>query len=200
MNSPESAKPAADVASEPLDPELWIERYGDELYRYAVSRLRSSEAAEEVVQETLVAAWKHADQFSGKGSERGWLMGILRRKLIDFIRQRNRTTSLDDSQGGDPLDELFDQSGNWRPEWRATGVRPLDSLERVEFWRILESCLRGLPTRQADAFVLRELEEQSTDAICKALEVSSSNVWVLLHRARTRLSRCMNVRWYQQER
>lgn len=101
---------------------------------------------------------------------------------------------------GDPLDEMFDEWGNCRPEWRATGVRPLDSLERVEFWRILESCLRGLPTRQADAFVLRELEEQTTEKICKALQVSSSNVWVLLHRARTRLSRCMNVRWLRQER
>jgi len=200
MDSPEPVGPSAEVASESLNPERWIERYGDDLYRYALSRLRSPEAAEEVVQETFVAAWKHVEQYSGTGSERGWLMGILRRKVIDFVRQRNRTTSLDDSEAGDPLDEMFDQRGNWRPEWRSNESRPLDSLERVEFWRILEACLRGLPTRQADAFVLRELEEQSTEEICKALKVSSSNVWVLLHRARTRLSRCMNVRWHQQER
>ena len=182
-----------------LDPTSWVDRFGDDLYRYALSRLRSSEAAEEIVQQTLVSAFEHLDQYAGKGSERGWLLGILKRKVIDFVRQRNRTMSLTDENGEDTLEAFFDAQGNWKPESKSALNHPLDSIERTEFWEILKACLRSLPNRQADAFVLREMEEQSTSDICKLLSISPSNLWVLLHRARLRLSQCLSTRWHQED-
>ena len=183
---------------EALEPNAWVDQYGDYLYRYALSRLRNGEAAEEVVQQSFLAGLQHADQFAGKGSERGWLLGILKRKIIDFIRQRNRTTSLAEDDGGDPSEAIFDGKGNWQPELRSAIRGPLDSLEREEFWRILRGCLETLPARQADVFVLREMDELSTEVICKDLEITASNLWVLLHRARLRLATCLKSRWHQE--
>jgi len=181
------------------EPANWVEQYGDYLFRYAVSRLRNAESAEEVVQETFVAGLRYIKQYAGKGSERAWLLGILRRKIVDYVRQRSRATNLESADEGDDFsDVLFDQSGNWRSEFKQGGFRPLDSLERQEFWGILRKCLQGLPTRQADVFTLREMEQLTTKEICKELEISTSNLWVLLHRARLGLSICMKSRWQDQ--
>ncbi len=185
-------------AQSSLDPSKWVDRYGDYLYRYALSRLRDGEASEEVVQQTFLAALEHCDQFAGTGSEQGWLLGILKRKIVDFIRQRNRTSSLAEDDGGDPSEVFFDRKGNWKPELRSIMRHPLDTLECEEFWQILRGCLQTLPARQSDVFVLREMEDASTEEICKDLEITPSNLWVLLHRARLRLATCMKSRWHQE--
>lgn len=180
-----------------LEPTIWVDAHGDALYRYAVSRLRDGDAAEEVVQQTFLAGLEHLDQFQGKGSERGWLLGILKRKIIDLVRARNRTQSLSQQDGGDAMDRMFDEKGRWKRSVQSTLRQPLDVLERQEFWPILQECLSTLPIKQADAFTLRELEDLGTEEICKALAISPSNLWVLLHRARLRLASCMKTRWTQ---
>ncbi len=179
----------------PLNPSAWVDLYGDDLYRYAMSRLRDAEAAEEVVQETFVSGLRYVEQYSGKGSEGGWLMGILKRKIIDLVRSRTRATSLTNDDGSDPSEALFDQSGRWREDIRSAGYQPLDSLERVEFWKILRKCMDTLPARHAGVFTLREMEDESTEKICKELEITPSNLWVILYRARLQLANCMKTRW-----
>jgi len=175
-----------------LDPAAWVDRHGDALYRYAVSRLRDPDSAEEVVQETFMAALRARDQFSGKGSEGAWLLGICKRKVIDHIRRRNRSDAASGGDlGTDPSEALFDAKGNWKFDPRMFQGRPEASLEREEFWEAFRGCLGGLSQRQADAFSLRELDGLSTKEICKELEISTSNLWVLLHRARLQLTRCM---------
>ncbi|QDU96502.1 sigma-70 family RNA polymerase sigma factor [Lignipirellula cremea] len=190
MDDPNSAAPRTR-----LTPSAWVDRHGDTLFRYALSRLRDGESAEEVVQQTFLAALQHQSQFSGTGTEQAWLLGILKRKVIDFIRLRERTSSLTQQAEEDASDALFQADGHWKKEHHTLLSRPFDSLEREEFWQILQACLETLPVRQADVFVLREMEERATNEICKDLEISSSNLWVLLHRARLRLSFCMRNRW-----
>lgn len=171
-----------------LDPAEWVDRHGDTLYRYALSRLRNAEAAEEVVQETFFAGLKALDQYSGQGTEAAWLLGILKRKIIDSIRQRSRSASGSDSDSsGDVTETLFDKKGNWRADPRIFGNQPEAALERNEFWKMLQDCLSTLPVRQADVFTLREMEGLSSDDICAELGVSDSNLWVMLYRARMRL-------------
>ena len=193
MNQPSQADQPHSV-----DPTTWVDQYGDFLYRYAALRLRDTNGAEEVVQEAFLSALQHVDQYQGKGSERAWLLGILKRKVIDHVRARNRTTNLAEDEGNELSDALFDRRGNWSSAVQSTVCPPLDSLERQEFWRILQTCLDSIPTRQADVFVLREMNDISTEEICKDLGVTASNVWVLLYRARLQLSNCMKSRWYQE--
>ncbi|TWU10550.1 sigma-70 family RNA polymerase sigma factor [Allorhodopirellula heiligendammensis] len=186
------------LPSPPADASMWVDEFGDSLYRYALSRLRDPEAAEDVVQQTFLAGLEHHDQFSGVGSRQGWLMGILKRKIIDFIRQRNRVSPLDGLEVPDPWDSFFDRNGSWKKNVRETLLEPLDAVDRKEFWPIFQTCLGNLPQRQAGAFMLREVEGLESAEICKELEISASNLWVLLHRARLRLANCIKTRWLQE--
>ena len=182
-----------------VDPEQWVDEYGDYLYRYAFSRLRDTNAAEEVVQETFLAGIRFKDQFSGQGAERAWLLGILKRKIVDYVRMRNRY----DRDGSfenedDPSAQLFDQNGNWK-KGALTASRPDANVESREVWDVVRGCLEHLPKGQADVFVLSVMEEMETEEICKELGITPSNLWVRLHRARLALAKCVGTRWFHQE-
>lgn len=190
---------AADSEKRSIDPSAWLDQYGDYLYRYALSRLRDAESAEEVVQETFVSALRARDQFAGKGTEQAWLVGILKRKIVDLVRKRNRATSAHGSDMDEDLSEtLFDNRGHWRVDPRVFGSNPQSILESREFWSVFRACLAKLPQRQADVFTLREMDDRTGAEICKELDVSASNLWVLLYRARVGLSRCLKSNWHTQ--
>lgn len=179
-----------------LPPDQWVEAYGDYLFRYAASRLRDQNAAEEVVQETLLAGIKFQAQFTGKGSQRGWLMGILKRKIVDFVRRREKHAR--DSRANTDADatgELFKENGFWKKGVTTWSSIPDGNLESSELWEIVAECLKHLPDGQADAFVLSVLEEMDSDRICKALKITDKNLWVRLHRARLRLAVCVGSKW-----
>lgn len=178
-------------------PNEWLQEYGDALYRYALSRLRRSHDAEEAVQETLLAALKTGSQFAGRSQPLTWLMGILRRKVLDRQRARAR-----EGAEADPseLDAWFDEGGHWRKgmppkKWGD----PAAYAERGEFWRVVRDCLAKLPARMAEAFTLRTIDEQAADEVCRELAISSANLWVLLHRARLRLAHCLQINWFNAE-
>ena len=173
------------------DPERWVDEYGDYLYRYAWSRLRDESAADEVLQETFLAGIRFQDRFTGDGAERAWLLGILKRKLIDHIRMRNRYDrdgSYEDTN--DPSSQLFDQKGNWRAESFAADT-PDGQLESKEIWDVVKICLQNIPKGQADVFMLSVMEDMDSDQICSELGISASNLWVRLHRARLALAKCV---------
>ncbi len=191
--------PTSDT-SQAIDPATWVDNHGDYLYRYAVSRLRDPEAAEEVVQEAMVGALKNVNQYSGRSGERAWLLGILKLKIIDVYRQKKRNPSNLDEESGNLANMLFDRNGSWKKEVRPAMRQSLDSIDREEFRQILSECLKSLPNRQSDVFSLRVMNEESAENICKDLEITSTNYWVLLHRARLQLSSCMKQRWFEENK
>ncbi|MCP4510681.1 MAG: sigma-70 family RNA polymerase sigma factor [Fuerstiella sp.] len=199
-NARRTRLPAADDSQTVLaDPERWVDGYGDYLYRYAWSRLRDETAADEVVQETFLAGIRFQDRYTGEGAERAWLLGILKRKLIDYIRMRNRYDrdgSYEDTN--DPSAQLFDQKGNWRADSFAADT-PDGQLESKEIWDVVQKCLQHIPKGQADVFLLSVMEEMDSDQICSELDISPSNLWVRLHRARLALAKCVGARWFQDE-
>ena len=181
-----------------LDPEQWVDEYGDYLYRYAYSRLRNATSAEEVVQETFVAGVRYQQQYRGAGSERGWLLTILKRKIVDYVRSRARRSEENGFEQQDPTAMLFDENGRWKK-----GILPDMSPERDlhmrELWQIVRDCLSSLPRGQADVFVLSVMEEMDSDEICRQLDITPSNFWVRLHRARLGLAKCVGAKWFQDE-
>ncbi len=175
-----------------LNPAEWLDRHGDTLYRYAMSRLRDPEAAEETVQETFMAGLRARDQYSGKGSEGAWLLGICKRKVIDHVRRRSRPdAAVGGDLGTDPSEAMFDAKGNWKIKPGVVRGCPVCAMSRDEFWQAFRECLQQLSQRQADAFTLRELDNLASEEICKELKISTSNLWVLLHRARLGLTQCL---------
>ena len=180
-------------------PDTWVDECGDYLFRYAVSRLRDNTAAEEVVQETFFAGIRFHDRYTGEGAERAWLLGILKRKIVDYVRRRNRYDrdgSWDDTN--DPSAQLFDQNGAWKGNVFSGGAP--DSVEAAEIFDVVKECLKGIPKGQADVFVLSVMEEMDSDQICAELGISPSNLWVRLHRARLALARCVGSRWFADEK
>jgi len=185
----------------PLQPERWVEDHGDVLFRYALARLRDTTAAEDVVQETFLAAWKARQNFAGQSAEQSWLIGILKHKIVDHIRRtcRERTTFSDEPLPA-MLAEQFDEHGHWKMAGgagpKAWGEDAAQAAERQEFWQTLDGCLEKLPPRTAQAFVLRELDGTDGAEICKVLNISATNYWVLLHRARMQLRQCLEQNWF----
>jgi len=178
------------------DPATWVDKHGDYLFGYAMFRLRDREAAEDVLQETLLAAMKGRDGFRGACSERTWLVGILRHKILDRFREVTRLRPLYATDAFDDFD--FQVNGYWQPDsapvaWLA---KPDELIEQKEFWEVFSHGLSALPAPTATAFILREIDCLDTDEICEALNVSRENLWAMLHRARLCLRRFLQVNWF----
>lgn len=179
------------------NPTAWVDEHGDALYSYALSRLKNPATAEDVVQETFLAALRSQDRFSGRSSARTWLIGILKHKIIDLIRKESREPPLDEIETmGAPEEAFFDRKGRWRVAPADWQINPEKILEQKEFMEVLATCLEHLPDRLHRLFVLRELEGQESEEICKVLEISATNLWVMLYRARMRLRNCLSQNWF----
>lgn len=178
-------------------PEQWVEAHADILFRYALTRLRRREDAEDVVQETLLAALQ-ARVFRGDSAERTWLMGILRHKIVDRIRIVVRDSAVESLSIAEEQD-WFDTREHWRRPPKAWSGDPAKLSEDEDFWQQVRKCFAALPERQAQAFALRTFDELEADEICKQIGISSTNLWVLLHRARTRLRACLESSWFAPE-
>ena len=169
-----------------------VEEQRPYLLRYASLQLRDRAAAEDAVQEALVAALAGEKSFGGRSNLRTWLTGILKHKIIDAIRKSGRETPIESDEA---LEALFDASEHWKafpPEWD----NPDRSLEQKQFFAALELCLEGLPEKTARAFMMREHLGLETDEICKELRVTPTHVWVLLYRARMALRKCLEMNWF----
>jgi RNA polymerase sigma-70 factor (ECF subfamily) len=188
-------EPSRQHAVNEASPAGWVDQHGDFLYRYALLRVGRPEAAEDLVQETFLAALRGRAQFRGDASERTWLVGILKHKVIDHLSSARRERPLS-SLGDDSWeDELFDRKGHWKKgpgKWTSPGA----ALESAELEKVLSGCLSKLPGRLAEAFTLSEMDEMSSAEVCKVLAVSAGNLWVMLHRARLRLCACLETSWF----
>jgi RNA polymerase sigma-70 factor (ECF subfamily) len=186
-----------------LEPERWVGEYGDILFGFAAARVRDRAIAQDLVQETFLAAMKASASFAGRSSERTWLFGILRNKLVDYYRLQSKEIAIPDLEA--PVSEeqeAFVASGIGRDGWLMKSApkeweMPDGILVSKEFQQVLNRCLSGLADKVAQVFILREIDGVSSEEICKDLGVSANNLWVMLHRARMGLRRCLEAHWFE---
>lgn len=179
-----------------LNPNKWVQAHADYLYNYTVSRVNNHEMAKDLVQETFFAGLKAVENFKGKASERTWLISILKRKIIDYYRKINSI------KGKAEVKVNFYADGKNEGEWIEERVPSTwnneveKNIENNELKEVLETCIQKLPEKYQMVFRMKTIQQFETKEICKELGITSSNLWVIIHRARTQLRKCMEDNWF----
>lgn len=182
-----------------LHDRAYLQELRQIMLRFAHNQLDDKALAEDVVQEALEAALKNAAAFARRAALRTWVMAILKNKIIDALRKKQQRAEISSSEpeGCDCAEELFDRKGHWLAAARpARWSQPAEAMQDEQFWQVFELCLDHLPARHARVFMMREFLGLNSDEICHNLELSSSNLHVLLHRARLALRSCLENRWF----
>lgn len=183
-----------------FDADSLVDQYADYLFRYALLHLRDRSLAEDAVQETFLAALESYGGFNGHSSLKTWLLGILKHKIIDHFRKNWRQTQFTtDDVEADPTEGAYASVSRVPSEDRFISMEwhadPQARIERKAFWKLLAQGLAELNSRTATAFALREIEQLSTRDVCEKMQISESNLWVMLHRARRHLRQCFELNW-----
>lgn len=182
------------MSKDKLDPSQWVDRYADYLFNYTLARVNDRIVAEDLVQETFLAGLKSAKGFKGDAAERTWLISILKRKIIDHYRRNNS------KKGKAEVKMTFnnDEGGDWLEERAAErpGSNIENALENRELGLAIEECLSRLPEKQSRIFRMKTIQGMDTEDICKELQITPSNLWVIIHRARTALMECLEKNWF----
>ena len=180
----------------PVDPITWLDKYGDQLFRFAMARVRNQDTAEDLVQDTLMAAIQNEHQFKGESTEKTWLIGILKNKIIDHIRKESREVVMEMEALETKLNSMdcFNIIGRWRSKIHSWDS-PDKTFENKEFWDILKACLDELPQNLATFFMLREIDGLSTNELCEVIGMKPNNVWTTLSRVRMKLRSCFDKQW-----
>jgi len=179
-----------------LQPDKWVDLHADYLYRYAASRISDDEMAKDLVQETFFSALKAMGNFQGKASERTWLTSIIKRKVIDYYRKINSIKGQAEVKVS--FYENGDREGDWIEERvpQQWGDEADAALESEELQKVIDWCIENLPNKYALVFKMKSIQKMETEEICNDLDISTSNLWVMIHRARTQLQKCLTDNWF----
>ncbi|SFN91986.1 RNA polymerase sigma-70 factor, ECF subfamily [Bizionia echini] len=178
-----------------INPDQWIDRYSDYLFNFTISRVSDREISKDLVQDTFFAGLKSMKNFKGEASERTWLISILKRKIIDHYRKINSKKGQAEVRMSYNSNE---EEGDWLEERIADPFDKTaeDTLENDELGDAIYSCLEKLPEKQATVFKMKTIEGLETETICNELNITASNLWVIVHRARTAMADCMEKTWF----
>ena len=182
------------------DPEL-LKSLRGQMLKFAVLQLGDHSSAEDAVQEALIGAMKNVAAFRGRAALKTWVFAILKNKIADALRQKKRlgeaSALMQEREEQEDMDELFNARGFWEADERpAAWGNPQETLHQAQFWKIFEICLEALPGQQARVFMMREYIGLESDEICATVGISTSNLNVIMHRARLRLRECLENSWY----
>lgn len=183
------------MAQSLLNPDQWIQNYSDTLYSYTLPRVNDSALAEDIVQETFLSAWKARNSFKGEASEKSWLFTICKNKIIDHYRKKAKDI-VQPIPERSSTDDFFDEAQHWTHEDKpADWGNVEEKIDNKEFYKVLEGCKKKLQQAQQAVFSMKYLEDLDSAEICKALDITPSNYWVLIHRAKMQLRTCLEKNW-----
>jgi RNA polymerase sigma-70 factor (ECF subfamily) len=183
-----------------LEPAKWVERYADSLLRHTLFRVKDLETAEDIVQDVFLSAYKSRDNYTGAANEKTWLFAILKNKIIDHYRsklhklsQLTEPVSTYESYYFNETDDDHWHDNTAPRDWASDAISPW---EQKELNAVLHDCIGKLPEKMSAVFSLKFLEDADTEKICKDLQITSSNYWVLMHRAKLQLRECIEKNWF----
>ncbi|RRO16802.1 sigma-70 family RNA polymerase sigma factor [Flavobacteriaceae bacterium 14752] len=179
-----------------LSPKSWVDKYSNYLFNFAITRVNDAEIAKDLISETFLAGLKSKDNFKGDSTERTWLVSILKHKIIDHYRKINSKKGKAEVKM-DYTSE--DQEGDWLEERVAdhSDKTAEDNIENSELGLAIENCLETINEKQAQIFRMKTIQDYDTEAICNVFDITPSNLWVIIHRARKSLADCMDSSWFK---
>ncbi|GGW68888.1 RNA polymerase sigma-70 factor (ECF subfamily) [Winogradskyella epiphytica] len=180
-----------------INPNKWVELYSDYLFNYTITRVNDRAIAQDIISETFLAGLKSMKNFKGEASERTWLVSILKRKIIDYYRKKNSNKGQAEVRMN--YNTNSDSDGDWLEERVSDPFDKTaeDTLVNTELGDAIYECLEKLPAKQAEVFKMKTILDYDTETICKELNITPSNLWVIIHRARTALAECMEDNWFK---
>lgn len=173
----------------------WVENYTADLLRYAFSKLKDREQAEDLVQETFISAYKSMETFEGRSAAKTWLISILNNKITDFYRTKARKFGNDVKLENS---HFFLESGHWRKEQQPASWEGSSLLDDEDFLAVLQSCIQALPDSWASVIVMKFQENTDSKMVCETLDLSPANFWQIIHRAKLQLRKCIELNWINQ--
>ncbi|TAD85737.1 MAG: sigma-70 family RNA polymerase sigma factor [Bacteroidetes bacterium] len=176
----------------------WVSTYSDALFAFAFKRLNDRSLSKDLIQDTFLSAWNNIDKFKGDASVKTWLFTILKNKLIDHYRhQSNRKVIASISTQSN--DAFFDATDHWQPQaYPKAWTEGTDALlENKAFFKVLWHCKEKLKSLQNSVFTMKYIDGFESEEICKELELSPSNYWILIHRAKLQLRACLEINWME---
>lgn len=184
-----------------LNPSKWVDLYADYLYKFAYYRVNDNQLAEDLVQDTFLSALRARESYKGDAGEKTWLVAILKNKIIDHYKKastKNESPLKLQTVEAPSLDYFFNKqkNGHWQDntkpkDWEQTG----GNYDSKEFYKILELCLKELPEKWKGIFTMSLLDEADSKMVCKEFNLSSSNFWVIIHRAKLQMRACLEKNW-----
>lgn len=184
------------------NPEIWVDQFSEEFFRFTMYRVKNREVAEDLVQDTFLSGLKALDNFRKDCPEKSWLYNILRNKIIDHFRKKvnqeiKQSSSAVETDEDAFFHRFFKNDGHWQNETSPTNwdISADKIMEREEFMKFLMLCISLLPETWSKVFSLKNIEEFSTKEICKELDITPSNLWTIIHRSKLQLRGCLEKRW-----
>lgn len=176
-----------------LNPKEWVKQYADYLFKFAVLRVRDEQIAQDLVQDTFLSALKAIEKFKGNSTERTWLTGILKHKIIDNYRKQS--ASLQSINSDKTIEEVFfeTENGHWKKEHAPQQFA--EPMQEKEFDAVLKACMQKLPKLWASVFLMKHIDEEETAVILSELRLTSANFWVIIHRTKLNLRACLQKNW-----
>lgn len=184
------------MGKDSLQPELWVEKYGDYFLYFTLSKVSDREVAKDIVSETFLAGLKSKANFEGRSTEKTWLISILNRKIIDHYRKINSTKGKAEVKIDYANEDL---DGSWLEEQvsSSSSTSADFSLENEELGKAILSCLEQINPKHAEIFKMKTMQDYDNEVICNEMKINSSNLWVIIHRARTALANCLDNSWFK---
>ena len=179
-----------------LNPDKWIDLHADYMFNYTISRVNNRDLAKDLVQETFLSSLKAMKNYKGQASERTWLISILKRKIIDHYRKSNSVKGKAEVRMS--FYENGKNKGKWIEERAPSTWNNIDhTIENEELKAVLDLCIENLPEKYRSVFLLKTIQNYETKEICNELGISSSNLWVIIHRTRIQLRACLEGNWFK---
>jgi len=174
----------------------WVESYTGDLYSWALHKVSDPELAKDLVQDTFLAAAEKVSRFKEDSTPKTWLFSILNNKIVDHFRRKVKQPVNLDNQ---VFSNFFDEHGSWKMDKRPHSWEEEDHLlDNIEFQSVLKRCLDALPEKWNISVKLKYLMSKKSEEICQELNITPTNLWQIIHRAKLQLRECIEQNWFKE--